>query len=191
MNDQSKKLHRKKRKTYNIAGHAHELTFSCYHQYDYFNDPICCTLFIEELLSAREKYHFHLWAYVLMPTHVHLLICPYQRNYNISIILQTIKGKMSTRYRNLLLKEQPELFEKMCIKNGGKKVFRFWQAGGGFDRNLWNAKAIHVSINYIEANPVRAGLVENPGDWRWSSARAKRYGEGLMPDDFDIPILMK
>ena len=36
--------------------------------------------------------------------------------------------------------------------------FHFWQAGGGFDRNLWNPEAIDRAINYIEANPVRANL---------------------------------
>ena len=92
MTDQSKIIQRKKRKTYNIEGHAHELTFSCYHQYDYLNDPKCCTFFMEELSSAREKYQFYLWAYVLMPNHVHLLIYPYQSNYKISIILQAIKS---------------------------------------------------------------------------------------------------
>jgi len=71
---------------------------------------------------------------------------------------------MSTIYRNLLLKENPVLFEKMCIKIGEKKVFRFWQAGGSFDRNLWSAKAIHSSIKYIEANSVRADLVEKTED---------------------------
>ena len=105
-----------------------------------------------------------------MPNHVHFLIYPYQKDYNISKIMQSIKGKTSTRYRSFLLKENSELFEKMCIQIGKKKVFRFWQAGGGFDRNLWNAKAIHASIIYIEANPVRAGLVESPDDWKWSSA---------------------
>ena len=186
-----KKMKRKKRKTYNIEGHAHSLTFSCYHQYEYLNDPQCCTLFIEELSSAREKFHFHIWAYVLMPTHVHLLIYPYQSNYNISVILQTIKGKMSTRYRKLLLQENPELFEKMCIEIRNRKFFRFWQVGGGYDRNLWNPKAIHSSINYIEANPVRAKLVENPEDLKWSPARARQYQEGLLPYDFDIPLLVK
>ena len=44
---------------------------------------------------------------------------------------------------------------------------------------------------YIEANPVRAGLVEDPEDWKWSSARVRRYNEGLAPDDSDIPFLMK
>jgi len=64
---------------------------------------------------------------------------------------------MSTNYRNFLIKNNPKIFEKICIQIGKKKVFRFWQAGGGFDRNLWNAKAIYFSINYIEGNPVRAG----------------------------------
>ena len=191
INSQTKRIQRKKRKTYNIQGHAHELTFSCFHQFNYLNHPKSCTLFIQELSLAREKSPFYLWAYVLMPNHVHMLIYPYQSDYDISVILQTIKGKMSTKYRNLLLEENSELFEKMCINIGKKPVFRFWQAGGGFDRNLWNPKAIHSSINYIESNPVRAGLVENPEDWKWSSAWARRYQKGLLLDDFDIPVLMK
>lgn len=113
MNNQSKIIQRKK-KSYNLEGHAQELIFSCYHQYNYLNYPICCTIFMEELLSDRRKYQFHLWAYVLMPNHVHLLIYPYQKNYDISIILQSIKGKMSTSYRNLLLQDNTELFEIMC-----------------------------------------------------------------------------
>jgi len=30
--------------------------------------------------------------------------------------------------------------------------------------------------------------VENPENWKWSSARARRYKEGLVPDDSDIPF---
>jgi len=45
MNNQLKTTQRKKRKSYNIQGHAHELTFSCYHQYDYLNDTTCCNFF--------------------------------------------------------------------------------------------------------------------------------------------------
>ena len=146
---------------------------------------------MEELSSAREKYQFYLWAYVLMPNHVHLLIYPYQSKYNISIILQAIKGKTSYRYRDFLCKENPAIFEKICIQIRKKKIFRFWQVGGGFDINLWSANAVHSSIHYIEANPVRADLVENPEDWKWSSTRARRYNEGLVPDDSDIPFLMK
>ena len=70
-------------------------------------------------------------------------------------------------------------------------MFRIWQPGGGFDRNLWSAKAIHYSINYIEGNPVRAGLVETPEEWLWSSARARLMNTELVSDFNDVPVLMK
>ena len=56
---------------------------------------------------------------------------------------------------------------------------------------MWNARAIHSSINYIEYNPVRAGLVNAPEEWLWSSAHARYTNKGLLPDDLDIPVLTK
>ncbi len=191
MTTPTKTEQRKKLKRYDIPGHAHELTFSCYHRFHYLKDPVCCSIFISELSHAKEHFLFRLWAYVLMPNHVHLFIYPTQTNYKISTILQSIKGKTSKRYRDILLEENPERYNKICLKVSNKNVFRFWQAGGGFDRNLWNAKAIHSSIKYIEYNPVRAGLVNAPEEWPWSSAHARHANEGLLPDDLDIPILMK
>lgn len=70
-------------------------------------------------------------------------------------------------------------------------AFRFWQAGGGFDRNLWNPKAIHAAIAYIENNPVRAGLVDAPEKWPWSSAYAQANGKGVLPDRDSIPLWME
>jgi len=58
---------------YNTLGHAHELTFSCYHRYDYLLDPIAYELFLSKLERSRKEYEFELWAYVLMFDHVHLL----------------------------------------------------------------------------------------------------------------------
>jgi putative transposase len=50
-------------------------------------------------------------------------------------------------------------------------MFHFWQPGGGYDRNIDNAKVAWASVHYIHANPVRRGLVAHPTDWEWSSAR--------------------
>ena len=179
---------RKRRKSYNIPGHAHELTSTCYHNRHYFEKTQASTLFLESFSQASQKYNFQIWAYVIMPTHVHLLIFPKEDNYRIAKILQGIKGPMSTNYRKWLKQNHPSEFEKMCVPFKGRKVFRFWQPGGGFDRNLWNADAIHSSISYIEHNPVRAGLVEAAEDWQWSSAWARKHGTGLVPDDSDLPI---
>jgi len=73
----------------------------------------------------------------------------------------------------------------------GKNVFRVWQPGGGFDRNLWSAKAIHYSINYIEGNPVRAGFVETSEEWLWSSAWARLMKPELISDLNNLPVLIK
>jgi len=98
METQQKTEQRKKLKRYDIPGHAHELTFSCYHRFHYLKDERVCAIFIDELTHAREHFPFRLWAYVLMPNHVHLLIYPTQDEYKIATILQSIKGKTSKRY---------------------------------------------------------------------------------------------
>jgi len=181
---------RRKLKHYNIPHHAHELTFSCEHHSAYLREETPCRIFLEELALAKREFEFYIWAYVLMPTHVHLLIYPKNEVYNISRILYKIKGKTSTRYRHWIRENRPEDFEAFCVMSRQKKTFRFWQAGGGFDRNLWNAKAIHYSIRYIEGNPVRAGIVTQPEDWLWSSARARALRTGLIPDTVQIPLFM-
>jgi len=108
-----------------------------------------------------------------------------------STILQSIKGRTSKRYGDHLRATAPDTYQHYCIGAGDKKKFRFWQAGGGFDRNLWNAKAIHSSIKYIEANPVRGKLVDAPEKWRWSSAYTRLWNKGVVPDRVDVPILMR
>ena len=180
-----KKLHH-----WNTPGHAHELTFSCYRRADYLCDDNACVMFIEELEKSRRIYSFKLWAYVLMPSHVHLLIWPENTVYDIAKILSGTKGIMSKRYRSFLQETKRVRHDDFCINKRGKQSFIFWQPGGGFDRNLWNAKAVHNSIKYIENNPVRHRLVASPADWKWSSAYARCHKTGLEPDEFTAPVLL-
>jgi len=55
---------------------------------------------------------------------------------------------------------------------GGKVEYHFWQDGPGHDRNVNEPVVIHEEIRYFHENPVKAGLVVRPEDWKWSSARA-------------------
>ncbi len=89
---------RKKLIRYDTPGHAHELTFSCYHRIDYLIDTTSCFLFLEELERAKDIFMFNIWAYVLMPNHVHLLLFPYKTPYKMSTILKSIKGRTSKKY---------------------------------------------------------------------------------------------
>ncbi len=139
---------------------------------------------------ARHKHSFDLWAWVFMPDHVHLLIKPGTDSYNISKILQTIKQSVSRKEINYARKNNPESLT-LLLTGLKDRPFRFWQDGGGYDRNFHSRKLISASIDYIHNNPVKAGIAKNAEDWVWSSA-IEWLGLGVSPLNIDkrsIPIL--
>ena len=97
---------------------------------------------------------------------------------------------MSSKYGEYLKNADRIHYREHLILFRNKLTFRFWQRGGGYDRNMTDGKAIHSSIQYIEANPVRSGLDEKPEDWKWSSAYTLVNEVGLMPDKFNIPVFV-
>ena len=60
---------------------------------------------------------------------------------------------------------------------------RFWQPGGGNDRDIARTATLRSMIEYLHANPVRRGLVAKVENWEWSSAR---WYAGMRP----VPIEM-
>lgn len=103
-----------------------------------------------------------------MPEHVHLLIRPRSDNYSISSILQSIKQPVSRKILAFLRENRPDYLEK--LSTGQKhRAFRFWLAGGGYDRNIKSIDTCRQVIRYIHANPVRRKLVDHPSRWYYSS----------------------
>ena len=173
-----------RRKSYNIPGHAHFLTFSCWERRPFLVDEVVCKSFVQTLDEARRLEQFAIWAYVLMPEHVHLLILPQNPTYEMPRILRRIKEPAARQVLQCWRDSHSLQLEQAIDTTGGPIVHRFWQPGGGFDRNLWDQDAIRKAIEYIEWNPVRRGLVRDPTDWEWSSARA-RAGHGSVPLEID------
>ena len=69
----------------------------------------------------------------------------------------------------------------------GKQAFRFWQEGGGYDRNIASNRVMRTAIDYVHRNPVRRGLGHFPGDWNRSSW-AYYFGEQRWPNK-DLPTV--
>lgn len=113
---------------------------------------------------------FDLMAFVYMPEHVHLLVFPRVPSARIDRLPYAIKRPFSFRIKQHLLQiENPLLTELIVQERPGKQAFRFWQEGPGYDRNLTSLKAAITAADYIHRNPVRRGLCNWVGDWRWSS----------------------
>jgi putative transposase len=171
--------HRKRVKHYD-NGEPHFLTFSCHHRMALLSKDRTRRWLTESLEDARSVHGFHLWAWVFMPEHVHLLLwAPPDRidpdsestRGKVSGILADVKRPVGRKAIAYLAKHSPQYLEHLTVRNRGRTYRRFWQAGSGYDENISNVGALHEIILYIHQNPVRRGLVARAEDWLWSSAR--------------------
>ena len=162
---------RKRRRAWNEPGHAHELTFSCYRRLPLLSKDRSRHWFIEALGRARQRRQFELWAYVIMPEHVHVLLYPKASQYDMAAILKSIKQPVARRAIRYLRQNAQDFLDQLRVTRAGRGEWRFWQEGGGYDRNIFEENVAWTCVDYMHHNPVRRGLVEHPLDWPWSSAR--------------------
>ena len=182
---------RKRVKHFHEPGDFHELTFSCYRRLplltnDAWRRYLACS--IDDALTAEA---FHLLAFVFMPEHVHLLVWPTRSNTSVKSIsrfLAAAKVRSSQQIKRELQLSGSRLLQRLTIRERpGRTVFRFWQEGPGYDRNLQTESSVMAAIEYIHMNPVRRGLVDRITLWKWSSARW--YGSEGQLIDVDLPQL--
>jgi putative transposase len=130
-----------RRKSYNITGHAHELTFSCYRRYPFLRADRCCQWLADSIDSARRKHKFLVWAYVFMPDHVHMIVYPYEAEYRIAAILEAIKRPVGIKAINFLRSSGSSWLDRLTRRRGTRTERLFWESGGGYDRNITAADA--------------------------------------------------
>lgn len=103
-----------------------------------------------------------IWAYCLMPNHVHLVLVPQNRDGLRRSIAETHR-----RYTSII-----------NIREGWTGYL--WQ--GRFGSYPMDEEHLYRAIRYIELNPVSAGMCRQPEDWKWSSTRAhlENRSDGLV-----------
>jgi putative transposase len=168
--------YRKRLRRFDEPGHAHYLTFSCFRGRRFLKSERACQWLVEAIMETRAKLPFDLWAWVFMPEHVHLLLRP-RGGICLSEILSGIKVPVAKRAAGWVRRNAPQFAPRMLdLQPNGKRFLRFWQRGGGYDRNIVTVQECREKIDYIHKNPVRRGLVKNPADWLWSSFAAWQRG---------------
>lgn len=112
--------HRKRCKRFNEPGHAHALTFSCFKRQPFLKSDRTRRWVIDAIDAARAKHHFEVWAFVVMPEHVHVLLCPRRPHYSISGILASIKLPVTRRTARYVRESAPGFLERMSdVQPGG------------------------------------------------------------------------
>jgi putative transposase len=163
--------HRKLVKHYHEPGDLHELTFSCYHRLPLLTNDSWRERLARCVDEAGRQTGIALAAFVFMPEHVHLLVVPTTSTPAIDQYLALVKQPFSKSMKDHLIEINSRLIDRLTVQERpGKKCFRFWQEGPGYDRNMSTTSVMEAAIDYIHHNPVRRGLVKRAIDWKWSSA---------------------
>jgi len=121
-----------------------------------------CKKFLEYVLAAKDKYKFYLYAYALMPNHYHLFIETLRPN--LSRIMQYINTSY-TAYYNKKRHKSGHLFQ------------------GRYKSIVVDEDNYFMELTrYIHLNPVRAGIVKLPQEYKWSSFRGyiDKRGDGYV-----------
>ena len=108
--------------------------------------------YLDFIEAALPKAKCEVWAYCLMPNHVHFVIVP--RHQNSLVLLFKEAHRRYTRKINL------------------RKNWRghLWQER--FHSLVLDEQHLNATVRYVELNPVAAELCERPQEWRWSSVHA-------------------
>lgn len=116
---------------------------------------------MENALLHGDDRFYRLLAWVIMPNHVHVLVEIWTRP--MSELVKAWK-RVATSFVNRHFQREGE----------------WWQTDY-FDRYIRDEAHFHKAVHYIERNPVMAGLVREPKEWPWGSAKWRPEGYGLQP----------
>jgi REP element-mobilizing transposase RayT len=127
---------------------------------------------IDSFKHLLNEHQSELIAYVIMPTHIHLI--PLMKiGESISDFMREFKKFTSTKIRKLLEEEgYNKIVEQLRLNANGYKnqTFKFWM--DRFDDVIViTENVLKTKVDYIHYNPVKAGLVAKMEDWKYSSAR--------------------
>lgn len=127
-------------------GHNRQVVFTSDEDYLYY---------LDNLREWKEKLGCQVYAYCLMPNHIHLIVDPGYDEKNIALLMKHVAGRQ-TRYFNKLEKRTGSLWE-----------------GRYKSSPISTNEYLLACCRYVELNPVRAGIAAEPSEYRWSSYSSK------------------
>ena len=155
---------------------VHFLTFATVQWVDVFTRSEYAEIIIESLKFCKEKKGLAIHAWCIMPNHLHLVVSARGatslsdimrdfKKFTSGEIIRAIENNSKESRKNWML----WIFSKAGEHNTRNINYQFWQQDNHpiecSTPDIFNSK-----INYLHANPVRAGLVWNEEDYRYSSA---------------------
>ena len=137
------------------------IDYACYHiitrgnqKQKVFKDEVDYAKYLSIVRKAKRKYKIRLCAYCLMPNHVHMLIEP-------------TKAPLISKFMHWVNVGYTTYFNSKYVKVG-----HLWQ-GRFKGKPILKGKYLIQCASYIEGNPVRADIITDMADYKWSSYRER------------------
>ena len=135
-----------------VPGYPHHITQRGNRRQRTFFDAADYLAYLGLLGQLKEKAGVNVWAYCLMPNHVHLVAVP-ERKHSFAKLFGVAHHRYALRV-NLAQGWQGHLWQER------------------YHSSVLDEAHLLAAVRYIELNPVRAGLCTRAEDWRWSSVHA-------------------
>jgi len=152
------------------------LTFQVVEWIDVFTRKMYVDIVLESMAFCRKNKGLNIWAYVVMPNHIHVIFSAENNNlsnvvrdykrFTATNILKAIKENKYESRKEWMLKH----FELAAKRHQRNSKYQFWRHDN-HAIELESQKFINQKMAYIHENPVRASFVENPDYWMYSSQR--------------------
>jgi REP-associated tyrosine transposase len=139
-----------------VPGYPHHITQRGNRRQKTFFSADDFRRYITHIAAAKANAGTDIWAWCLMPNHVHLVVVP-ERQDSLSALFAEAHRKY-TRYIN--------------FRQGWRG--HLWQER--FHSCVMDEHHLVAAVRYVELNPVTAGLCRQAEDWPWSSSRAHLAG---------------
>jgi putative transposase len=158
-------------KRFQNTGQTHFITFSCYRRRPMLTANPTRRLFEYVLERVRIKFQLRIYAYVIMPEHVHLLLSEPETHALTGAPFKPDVGLSGEVTLADALKSLKQGVSRRLIADAE----HFWQKRY-YDFNIRNHPRFLEKVRYIHRNPVKRGLCARPEDWEWSSFRHYAIG---------------
>jgi putative transposase len=163
--------------------HAHFVTLTVIHWVDFFIRDEYREVFIKSIQYCQQHKGLEVYGYCIMSSHIHLIVRAGEKEL-LENVLRDLKRYTAKCFHDLLLSEQTNYESRKSwllkmFQDKDNKKFQFWQYGN-HPIGLWSDEVFYQKLNYIHLNPVAAGLVYQPEEWRYSSAIDYAGKQGLI-----------
>jgi len=136
------------------------------HRQPLFHEADDYALFLELLSQSQARFDVKLWSYCLMGNHWHLVV-------------EVEKMEHLSSWMHWICNRHVRLTHRKRQEWGGGHIYQ----GRYKSFPIQDESYLYDVMRYVEANPVRAGLVAHGRDWLWSSLATSPIKRGLIVQD--------